>query len=147
MLDAVIVRGLPLPDHVNVEFLPWAIVRIDREGHLTYDEEEFNKLLGKHVVVPTQSFPRYEAALDFLPLLEDADRRYLTVLSVDPLNFGLVKYGGGGPCPDCRGSGEYRGLLVVERCDACNGSGRRFEETAADCMNAERMLQKALGLP
>lgn len=27
-------------------------------------------------------------------------------------------------CADCRGTGEYRGLLAVEPCQTCNGSGK-----------------------
>ena len=29
----------------------------------------------------------------------------------------------GGPCPDCNGSGRYVGLLAVEDCGLCRGSG------------------------
>lgn len=25
------------------------------------------------------------------------------------------------PCPDCRGTGEYRGLLTIETCRTCDG--------------------------
>ena len=28
-----------------------------------------------------------------------------------------------GPCPDCGGSGRYVGLIVVEPCRTCRGSG------------------------
>ncbi|MGH7201267.1 MAG: response regulator, partial [Planctomycetaceae bacterium] len=29
-----------------------------------------------------------------------------------------------GPCPQCKGTGQYVGLNVIEACDACNGTGR-----------------------
>ena len=28
------------------------------------------------------------------------------------------------PCPDCGGSGQYVGLVVVESCRSCGGTGR-----------------------
>lgn len=28
------------------------------------------------------------------------------------------------PCPDCGGTGKYTGLVVIENCSACNGTGR-----------------------
>jgi len=27
-------------------------------------------------------------------------------------------------CPECRGTGEYRGLQVIEPCETCMGTGR-----------------------
>jgi DnaJ-class molecular chaperone len=29
-----------------------------------------------------------------------------------------------GACPDCKGSGKYVGLQIVEPCTLCNGSGK-----------------------
>lgn len=37
-------------------------------------------------------------------------------------------------CPDCRGTREYRGLLAVEDCRTCAGSGRVWFNSAGDPM-------------
>lgn len=117
--EAVIVRGLPWADHVNLQ--------VDPIYRVTHDEGTTNLSIHPEfasAILPIREFARYELARDFLPIVEDADRRFLTVLQSHPnVLFGLVKFGWR-LCPDCRGSGEYRGLLVIELCSACAGAGR-----------------------
>lgn len=37
--------------------------------------------------------------------------------------FGRPNGGKGGVCPDCKGTGKYRGLIKVEDCQTCGGKG------------------------
>jgi len=48
-------------------------------------------------------------------------------------------------CPDCKGSGKYVGLSVVEDCRLCKGSGEVLAELENDRRKrkAKRLLQKA----
>lgn len=119
--EAVIVKAIPLSDQVHLQCD--AVMRVTHDGERTIvtPYKSFRRL-----VLAIREFPRYELALDFQSLVDDAHKRYLTVLRTHPEPiFGLVKFddSDSGRCPDCRGTGEYRGLIVIEVCGTCQGSG------------------------
>lgn len=143
--EAVIVQAVPLVDQVHLRCE--AVLRITQyEDNSTHVISLDGSLRD---VLPIRDFPRYEIARDFLPVVSDADERFLTVLRTHPAPFfGLVKFAeaGGGICPDCRGSGEYRGLRVIEACIACHGSGGLASLPSLEQrQSAEDSLKKVMG--
>lgn len=60
--------------------------------------------------------------------LDDFDDEILTQEEIDTL-MGKLRPNLDPPpkkktCPDCKGSGEYRGALIVETCQKCEGVGQ-----------------------
>lgn len=57
-------------------------------------------------------------------LTQDEIDALFTSMSDNPMSPMPTPIEGGELCSDCKGTGEYVGALVVEKCKRCNGLGQ-----------------------
>lgn len=62
-------------------------------------------------------------------VLTAADRDALLGLLDAHAMRSIVITGAVGPCPDCRGTGQYVGLVETDVCRTCGGDGTRVTTT------------------